>query len=133
MVCHNGPDEPENILVLCPNHHANFAYGRLIVNAAEYAGRKSASCSKVPHYYLGYWGYQSAEGPLLKFALGPGMPLLVTVLRDGFGLPAASYRLGEWSRLLLEIVILGGATLAIYDPGRVIPALDYCCTVIVDY
>lgn len=24
---HEGPDEPENILVLCPNHHADFDYG----------------------------------------------------------------------------------------------------------
>ncbi|QSG04074.1 HNH endonuclease [Natranaeroarchaeum sulfidigenes] len=29
---HDGPDEPENILVLCPNHHADFDYGRLTVD-----------------------------------------------------------------------------------------------------
>lgn len=29
---HEGPDEPENILILCPNHHADFDYGRLVVD-----------------------------------------------------------------------------------------------------
>ena len=29
---HDGPDEPGNILVLCPNHHADFDYGRLAVD-----------------------------------------------------------------------------------------------------
>ena len=33
---HEGPDEPENILVLCPNHHADFDYGRLTVNVETY-------------------------------------------------------------------------------------------------
>lgn len=33
---HNGPDEPENILVLCPNHHADFDYGCLTVNPETY-------------------------------------------------------------------------------------------------
>lgn len=29
---HEGPDEPGNILVLCPNHHADFDYGQLTVD-----------------------------------------------------------------------------------------------------
>lgn len=29
---HNGPDIPENMLVLCPNHHADFDNGMLTVN-----------------------------------------------------------------------------------------------------
>lgn len=29
---HDGPDTPGNILVLCPNHHADFDYGRLTVD-----------------------------------------------------------------------------------------------------
>lgn len=33
---HDGPDEPENILVLCPNHHADFDYGRLTVDPETY-------------------------------------------------------------------------------------------------
>lgn len=33
---HEGPDEPENILVLCPNHHTDFDYGRLTVDPKTY-------------------------------------------------------------------------------------------------
>lgn len=33
---HDGPDEPGNILVLCPNHHADFDYGRVTVNPETY-------------------------------------------------------------------------------------------------
>lgn len=29
---HNGPDIKSNILILCPNHHADFDYGRIAVN-----------------------------------------------------------------------------------------------------
>lgn len=29
---HNGPDVPENILILCPNHHADFDYGNIRVD-----------------------------------------------------------------------------------------------------
>lgn len=33
---HNGPDIIENILILCPNHHADFDYGRIAVNPSTY-------------------------------------------------------------------------------------------------
>lgn len=33
---HEGPDQPGNILVLCPNHHADFDYGRLSVDPKTY-------------------------------------------------------------------------------------------------
>lgn len=29
---HNGPDEPGNILVLCPDHHADFDYGQITID-----------------------------------------------------------------------------------------------------
>jgi 5-methylcytosine-specific restriction endonuclease McrA len=29
---HDGPDVPENILILCPNHHADFDYGNIRVD-----------------------------------------------------------------------------------------------------
>jgi hypothetical protein len=33
---HNGPDIPENMLVLCPNHHADFDNGMLTIDPASY-------------------------------------------------------------------------------------------------
>lgn len=33
---HNGPDTRENIILLCPNHHADFDYGRISINPETY-------------------------------------------------------------------------------------------------
>lgn len=33
---HNGKDEKSNILILCPNHHADFDYGRIKVDVENY-------------------------------------------------------------------------------------------------
>lgn len=56
---HNGPDEPGNILVLCPNHHADFDYGRIIVDPETY---------RVTHTYE-----SSVDGTELNIA-GPHEP-----------------------------------------------------------
>jgi hypothetical protein len=48
---HRGPDTPDNIIVLCPNHHAEFDYGWMAVDPDtmkichvdpdnQYAGRR---------------------------------------------------------------------------------------------
>jgi len=34
---HNGPDTPSNMLVLCPNHHADFDNGMLQIDSDEYS------------------------------------------------------------------------------------------------
>lgn len=36
---HNGPDEASNVLVLCPNHHADFDYGHVRVDTDTYEVR----------------------------------------------------------------------------------------------
>ncbi len=51
---HDGPDEPENILVLCPNHHADFDYGRLTVDPETY---------RVTHTYE-----EAVDGTVLNIA-----------------------------------------------------------------
>lgn len=33
---HNGPDVPENMLVLCPNHHADFDNGMIAIQPGDY-------------------------------------------------------------------------------------------------
>jgi 5-methylcytosine-specific restriction protein A len=33
---HNGPDVFENILVLCPNHHAEFDYGLIAIDVDDF-------------------------------------------------------------------------------------------------
>lgn len=51
---HNGPDIKENILILCPNHHADFDYGRIAVNP---------DTNEIAHAYEG-----SVDGATLTIA-----------------------------------------------------------------
>ncbi|WP_245575988.1 HNH endonuclease [Haloplanus natans] len=53
---HNGPDIKENILILCPNHHADFDYGRIAVNPHT---------NEITHAYEG-----STDGATLTMASG---------------------------------------------------------------
>lgn len=63
---------------------------------------------------LGYWGYSVGQSQLLKVGLGLGVPLVVIVGWGLLGSPAAPYRLTQPWRLVLEILILGGAAVALY-------------------
>jgi len=38
---HRGPDHPSNVLVLCPNHHAEFEHGAIMVDPATLTVRHS--------------------------------------------------------------------------------------------
>lgn len=62
---------------------------------------------------FGYWGYALGDTRPVKLGLGLGLPLGVAVIWAVFGSPAAPYRLEHPWRLLLEVTILGGATVAL--------------------
>lgn len=81
---------------------------------------------------LGYWGYQTGEGPLLQFGLGIGIPLVVAVVCGLVGTPAAPYRLGQAWRILVELAILGGAVAALYLTGRTLLAVGFGIVVALD-
>lgn len=61
---------------------------------------------------LGYWGYRTTG-----VVLAVGLPLAVAVVWALLGSPAAPYRLGRRGRLVLEVAVFGGASLALYDVG----------------
>jgi len=59
---------------------------------------------------LGYWGFSTGKGWLLKALLGVGAPLVAAVLWANFGAPAAAHRLNMPLRFVLELIIFGSAT-----------------------
>ncbi|HLF73866.1 MAG TPA: YrdB family protein [Anaerolineales bacterium] len=66
---------------------------------------------------LGYWGYQTGQGKLMKILLAVGAPLL------GFGFWGAvdfhrAGRMAELLRLFQELAISGLAALAWYAAGQ---------------
>lgn len=69
-------------------------------------------------FAFGYWGVKSGDGLLFKFILGIGTPLLIAFIWGTFGSPAAPLRVHGIKRLLLEIIIYGLATLALYIAGQ---------------
>jgi hypothetical protein len=70
---------------------------------------------------LGYWGVTAGDTPTARLALGLGAPLLAAAGWAVFGAPGAPRALSGPSRLVLELVVFGAATLALYDAGQ--PAL----------
>ncbi|MEH7109980.1 YrdB family protein [Bacillus sp. JJ1764] len=70
--------------------------------------------------FYGYWGFR-----VFGFLLGIGTPLLVAVLWGLFGSPKAMYSLHGFPRLIFEIVIFGGAAVALYFSGKQSLAVIY--------
>lgn len=74
---------------------------------------------------LGYWGYSVGGTQLVKIGLGLGVPVTVAVVWGLLGSPAAPYRLDQPWRLFLEILILGGAAVALYLLDRPLLAVGF--------
>ena len=82
--------------------------------------------------FLGYWGFKSSQGLLMKSVLGIGLPLLIAIIWAVFGSPAAPIPAEGFQRLLLEIFIFGLATFALYSSGKPTLAIIYAITVIIN-
>lgn len=67
---------------------------------------------------LGFWGFRTGNGTLMKWVLGLGTPLLAAVVWGTFLSPRATVELSTPPRLLLELVVFGLATLALYNAGQ---------------
>ncbi|KON90357.1 hypothetical protein AF332_18080 [Sporosarcina globispora] len=67
---------------------------------------------------LGYWGFRTGNGWILKIFLGFGAPLLAAVVWGSFVSPKATYEIGQFGRLIIEAVVFGSASLALYASGH---------------
>lgn len=74
---------------------------------------------------LGYWGYRTGQGQIVKIGLGLGIPLVIAVIWGLLGAPAAPYRLAQPWRLGLEVIILGSAVVGLYLLDRASLALIF--------
>jgi hypothetical protein len=81
---------------------------------------------------LGYWGFRTGSAMAVKIALGIGMPVLAAVLWMIFGAPGAPRQLlGPW-HLALEVLILGGAAVALYAAGQQVLAVAFAAVIVVN-
>lgn len=72
---------------------------------------------------LGYWGFQVGKSAYTKFVFGIGSPLLLAILWGTFIAPKASLKLPEPYRFMLEFVIFGAASFALYFVDKTILAI----------
>lgn len=66
---------------------------------------------------LGYWGFRTGNGLLIKIVLGIGVPLLAAIVWGLVVSPKATYDIGELARLAVEIAVFGSAAVALYYSG----------------
>jgi hypothetical protein len=67
---------------------------------------------------LGYWGFRTGDGTLMKLILGLGAPILAAVVWGTFVAPKAAVTLSAPLHLLVELAVFGLATLALYRAGQ---------------
>jgi hypothetical protein len=80
---------------------------------------------------FGYWGIHTGGSLVLKAALGIGAPLAAAVLWGAFGSPRASIPLHGALRLVLEVLIFGGAVVVLARTGQ--PTLAWIFAVLLGF
>ncbi|WP_042351494.1 YrdB family protein [Bacillus massiliigorillae] len=79
---------------------------------------------------LGYWGFHSNQGYMVKILLGIGSPILMAIIWGTFISPKASIPIRGFKRLLLELLIFGCATLSLYNAWHPVLALFFAILVV---
>jgi hypothetical protein len=70
------------------------------------------------YFAVGYWGFKTHSGWVLKVIFGIGLPVLMAVLWGLFLAPKATHPLRGVSRLLLELALLGSGAAALFASGK---------------
>jgi hypothetical protein len=83
-------------------------------------------------FSVGYWGFKTNSGWLLKILLGIGAPLLLAVIWGAFGAPKAAYHLEGLSLLALEVVVFGSGVAALFAAKNYSLAWVFAIVVIVN-
>ncbi len=81
---------------------------------------------------VGYWGFKTGSGWLLKIALGIGAPLSIAVIWGIFVAPKAAYPLHGFVLLALEAVLFGSGVAALYATENYSLAWGFAVIVIIN-
>jgi hypothetical protein len=67
---------------------------------------------------LGYWGFHTGTGTLVRIVLGIGAPLVAVVVWGLLGAPKSAWQLqGPWY-LVLSVIWFGSAALGLFVAGQ---------------
>lgn len=81
---------------------------------------------------VGYWGFKSGSGWLMKILLGIGLPVLMAVLWGVFIAPRATYPLRGLSYLALELILLGSGAVALFASGKPTLGWEYAIILVIN-
>jgi hypothetical protein len=81
---------------------------------------------------VGYWGFKTGSGWLLKILLGIGTPLLIAAIWGTFGAPKASMQLHGFMLMLLEVVVFGSGVAALYATKNYASAWGFAVIIIIN-
>ncbi|UVI33178.1 YrdB family protein [Paenibacillus spongiae] len=83
-------------------------------------------------FAIGYWGFHTGSGYVVKIILGLGLPMLAAIIWGMFVSPKASIPTTGFIRLLLEIGVFGAGGIALYAEKHYKLALIYGIVMIVN-
>lgn len=63
---------------------------------------------------VGYWGFKTGSGWLLKLLLGIGVPALIAVIWGMFGAPNSAFHLQGLSLFVLELIVFASGVAALF-------------------
>ena len=81
---------------------------------------------------IGYWGFKTNSGWVMKIIFGIGLPVLVAVIWGMFLSPKAAYSLPGFSNLALELIVLGSAAVALFSSGKANLGLVYTAILVIN-
>jgi hypothetical protein len=77
---------------------------------------------------VGYWGFKTNSGWMMKIIFGIGLPILIAVIWGLFVAPKASYPLSGIPHLTLELILLALGSAALFASGK--PGLGWAYAII---
>lgn len=81
---------------------------------------------------LGYWGFYTGNGTLMKVILGIGTPLMIAFVWGVFGSPKAIIKISMPLHILLEVIVFVLPIFALYFVGKTNLAWIYGICVIIN-
>ena len=81
---------------------------------------------------VGYWGFKTGSGWLLKITLGIGAPLLIAVIWGTFVAPKAAYPLHGFTLLALEAILFGSGVAALVTTKNYSLAWGFAVIVVIN-
>ena len=79
---------------------------------------------------IGYWGFKTGSGWVMKVILGIGLPLLMAVIWGLFVAPKAIHPLHGASHLALAFILLSAGAAVLFSSGRADLAWVYALSLV---